>query len=178
LVQSVESGAPADKAGIEPGDIILKVDGKVVDKSGDLPRLIGALKPGSKAVLQVFRRGTTKEMSVTVGEFEADRPAKRASAEPSAPAAKNALGIVASDLSEAQKKELKIKGGVKVESVEGAAARSGLREGDVILSIDNTEVSDTKQFTALASKLDKARAVSVLVKRGEWVNYLVIRPAK
>jgi serine protease Do len=85
---------------------------------------------------------------------------------------------VASDLSEAQKKELKIKGGVKVESVEGAAARSGLREGDVILSIDNTEVSDTKQFTALASKLDKARAVSVLVKRGEWVNYLVIRPAK
>ena len=178
LVQSVESGAPAEKAGIEPGDIILKVDGKVVDKSGDLPRLIGALKPGSKAVLQVFRRGATKEMSVTVGEFEADRPAKRASAEPSAPAAKNALGIVASDLSEAQKKELKIKGGVKVESVEGAAARSGLREGDVILSIDNTEVSDTKQFTALASKLDKARAVSVLVKRGEWVNYLVIRPAK
>ena len=178
LVQSVESGAPAEKAGIEPGDIILKVDGKVVDKSGDLPRMIGALKPGSKAVLQVFRRGATKDLSVTVGEFEADKPIKRASAEPSAPAAKNALGIVASDLSDAQKKELKIKGGVKVESVEGAAARSGLREGDVILSIDNTEVTDTKQFNTLASKLDKARAVSVLVKRGEWVNYLVIRPGK
>ena len=178
LVQSVESGAPAEKAGIEPGDIILKVDGKVVDKSGDLPRMIGALKPGSKAVLQVFRRGATKDLSVTVGEFEADKPIKRASAEPSAPAAKNALGIVASDLSDAQKKELKIKGGVKVESVEGAAARSGLREGDVILSIDNAEVTDTKQFTTLASKLDKARAVSVLVKRGEWVNYLVIRPGK
>ena len=178
LVQSVESGAPAEKAGIEPGDIILKVDGKVVDKSGDLPRMIGALKPGSKAVLQVFRRGATKDLSVTVGEFEADKPIKRASAEPSAPAAKNALGIVASDLSDAQKKELKIKGGVKVESVEGAAARSGLRDGDVILSIDNAEVTDTKQFTTLASKLDKARAVSVLVKRGEWVNYLVIRPGK
>ena len=85
---------------------------------------------------------------------------------------------MASDLSDAQKKELKVKGGVKVESVEGAAARAGLREGDVILSIDNTEVTDTKQFTALAAKLEKARAASVLVKRGEWVNYLVIRPGK
>ena len=179
LVQSVEAGAPADKAGVEPGDIILKVDGKVVDKSGDLPRMVGALKPGSKAVLQVFRRGATKDLTVTVGEFEADKPAKRASAEPgAAPAAKNALGIVASDLSEAQKKELKIKGGVKVESVDGAAARAGVREGDVILSMDNTEVTDTKQFTSLAAKLEKARAVSVLVKRGEWVNYLVIRPGK
>ena len=179
LVQSVEAGAPAEKAGVEPGDIILKVDGKVVDKSGDLPRMIGALKPGSKAVLQVFRRGATKDLTVTVGEFEADKPVKRAAAEPSGvPAAKNALGIVASDLSEAQKKELKVKGGVKVESVEGAAARAGLREGDVILSIDNTEVTDTKQFTALAAKLEKARAASVLVKRGEWVNYLVIRPGK
>ena len=179
LVQSVEAGAPADKAGVEPGDIILKVDGKVVDKSGDLPRMIGALKPGSKAVLQVFRRGATKDLAVTVGEFEADKPTKRASAEPGAtPAAKNALGIVASDLNEAQKKELKIKGGVKVESVDGAAARAGLREGDVILSMDNTEITDTKQFTSLAAKLEKARAVSVLVKRGEWVNYLVIRPGK
>jgi len=179
LVQSVEAGAPAEKAGVEPGDIILKVDGKVVDKSGDLPRMIGALKPGSKAVLQVFRRGATKDLTVTVGEFEADKPVKRAAAEPSGvPAAKNALGIVASDLSDAQKKELKVKGGVKVESVEGAAARAGLREGDVILSIDNTEVTDTKQFTALAAKLEKARAASVLVKRGEWVNYLVIRPGK
>jgi serine protease Do len=179
LVQSVESGGPADKAGVEAGDIITRVDGKVVEKSGDLPRLIGATKPGSKAALQVYRRGATRELTVTVAEFEADRPTRRAQAEPgSAPAPKNALGIAASDLTEAQKRELTLKGGVRVESVEGAAARAGLREGDVILSVGNTEVGDMKQFTAAMAKVEGARAVSVLVRRGEWVNYLVIRPGR
>jgi len=178
LVQSVESGGPADKAGVEAGDIITRVEGKVVEKSGDLPRLIGSMRPGSKATLQVFRRGASREVSVTVGEFEADRPTRRAQAEPGAPAAKNALGITASDLTDAQKRELKVKGGVRVDAVEGAAARAGLREGDVILSIDNTEITDTRQFAAVAAKVEKARAVSVLVRRGEWVNYLVIRPSR
>jgi serine protease Do len=180
LVQSVESGGPADKAGVEAGDIITRVDGKVVEKQGDLPRIIGAMKPGSKATVQVFRRGSTRELAVTVGEFEPDRQTARAAQpEPSAaPVAKNALGISASDLSEAQKKELKIKSGVRVDAVDGAAARAGLREGDVILSIDNTEITDTKQLAALSAKVEKSRAVSVLVRRGEWVNYLVIRPAR
>ena len=181
LVQSVESGGPADKAGVEAGDIIVKVDGKPVEKSGDLPRIIGGAKPGSKAVLQVFRRGAAREISVTVGEFEAERPVRRAQAEPgtSAPAAKNALGLAVSDLSEAQKKELRLRGGgVRVDAVDGAAARAGLREGDVILSIDNVEITDSKQFAGIVAKVEKARAVSVLYRRGEWVNYVVIRPTR
>ena len=177
LVQSVEAGGPADKAGVEAGDIITRVDGKVVEKSGDLPRLVGGTRPGSKATLQIFRRGATTELSVTVGEFEPERPSRRAQAEPSGAApVKSALGITASDLTEAQKRELKVKGGVRVDAVEGAAARAGLREGDVILSVDNAEVTDLRQFATLAAKVEKARAVSVLVRRGEWVNYLVIRP--
>jgi serine protease Do len=177
LVQSVEAGGPADKAGVEAGDIITRVDGKVVEKSGDLPRLVGGTRPGSKATLQIFRRGAAKELSVTVGEFEPERPSRRAQAEPSGAApVKSALGITASDLTEAQKRELKVKGGVRVDAVEGAAARAGLREGDVILSVDNAEVTDLRQFATLAAKVEKARAVSVLVRRGEWVNYLVIRP--
>ena len=177
LVQSVEAGGPADKAGVEAGDIITRVDGKVVEKSGDLPRLVGGTRPGSKATLQIFRRGATKELSVTVGEFEPERPSRRAQAEPSGAApVKSALGITVSDLTEAQKRELKVKGGVRVDAVEGAAARAGLREGDVILSVDNAEVTDLRQFATLAAKVEKARAVSVLVRRGEWVNYLVIRP--
>ena len=180
LVQSVEKDGPADKAGVEAGDIITKVDGKTVEKSGDLPRIIGSTKPGSKATLQVFRRGATKDLTVSVAEFEADRtPARRASAEPTpAPVVKSALGLAVSDLTEAQKKELRVRGGVRVDAVEGAAARAGLREGDVILSVDNAEVTDAKQFAAMSAKVEKARAVSVLVRRGEWVNYFVIKPSK
>jgi serine protease Do len=177
LVQGVESGLPADKAGIEPGDIILRVDGKAVERSADLPRLIGSAKPGTKSTLQLFRRGQTREVAVTVAEFEPDRPRRSAQAEPQpAPQPKTAIGLAVSDLTEAQKKELKLRGGVRVESVEGAAARAGLREGDVIVTVDNLEVSDAKQFNAQVAKLDKTKPVSVMVRRGEWTNYVVIRP--
>ena len=180
MVVSVEKDGPADKAGVEAGDIVLKVDGRTVEKSGDLPRFVGSIKPGQKGVLQVFRRGATKELNINVVEFEAERPVRRVSGEPgnSAPAVKSALGLAVSDLSEAQKKELRLRGGVKVDAVDGAAARAGVREGDVILSIDNTEVADSRQFGAVAAKVEKARAVSVLVRRGEWTNYMVIRPTR
>jgi serine protease Do len=180
LVQSVEKDGPADKAGVEAGDIIVRADGKAVEKSADLPRIIGSTKPGSRTALQVFRRGATRDLTVTVAEFEADRAARRPAADQGStpPAAKSALGVTVSDLSEAQKKELRVKGGVRVDAVEGPAARAGIREGDVILSVDNTEIADSKQFTSVAAKVEKARAVSVLVRRGEWVQYLVIRPAR
>ena len=179
LVRGAESGGPADKAGIEAGDIITKVDGKLIDKSGDLPRLVGATKPGGKTVLQVFRRGAYRDISVTVAEFEPNTPTKVAQAEAGAPlGSKSALGLTVTDLGDAAKKELKLRGGVKVDAADGAAARAGLREGDVILALDNTEISDLKQFMAVAAKVEKARAVSVMVRRGEWVNYLVIRPGR
>ncbi|MCW5656435.1 MAG: DegQ family serine endoprotease [Burkholderiaceae bacterium] len=180
LVQGVESGGPAEKAGIEAGDIIVKVNGRPVEKSGDLPRIIGNTEPGSRAALQLFRRGATRDVQVTVAEFEADRPIRRAQADPGAASApsKTALGLTVSELTDAQKRELKIKNGVRVESAEGAAARAGVRDGDVVLAIDNTEVTDVKQFLGIATKVEKSRAVSVMVKRGEFVNYLVIRPAR
>ncbi len=177
LVQGVESGGPADKAGIEAGDIITKVDGKPIEKSGDLPRIVGATKPGAKATLQLFRRGATRDVAVTVVEFEPEKPRRvaQSSEQPAQP--KTAIGLAVSDLTEAQKRELKLRGGVRVESAEGAAARAGLREGDVIVTLDNTEISDAKQFNALVAKLDKTRQASVMVRRGEWTNYLIIRPA-
>ncbi len=191
LVTGVEKDQPAEKAGVEAGDIIVKVDGKAVEKSGDLPRIVGGLKPGVRAALQVFRRGTTRDLTVSIAEFEAEKPARRAAAEPGTPppaVVKSVLGITVSDLTDAQKRELRVRSGVRVDAVDGAAARAGLREGDVILSVDNTEVTDSKQFaaaTARADKSDKAdktdkatRAVTVLVRRGEWVNYIVIRPGR
>ena len=143
---------------------------------------MGASKPGSKTVLQVFRRGTYKDVAVTVAEFEPDAPTRVSQADAGAAAAaaagKTALGLTVSELTDAAKRELKLRSGVKVDAVDGAAARAGLREGDVILALDNTEIADVKQFLAVAAKAEKARAVSVMVRRGEWVNYLVIRPAR
>ena len=180
LVQGVEKDQAAEKAGVEAGDIILRVDGKAVEKSADLPRLIGGLKPGAKATLQVFRRGTSKDYTVTIGELEAERPARRAAAEPSATPAptKSAIGLTVSDLSEAQKKELRVRGGVKVDAVDGAAAKAGVREGDVILSIDNVEIADSKQFAVAAAKAEKSKSVPMLVRRGEMVNFIVIRTGR
>jgi serine protease Do len=177
LVQGVEPDSPAAKGGVEAGDIILKVDGRSVEKSGDLPRIIGGIRPGSKASLQVWRRGTNRDLVVTVGEFEAEKSAsasKPAAPEPSS--AKTLLGISASELTADQRKELKLQGGVKVDAVEGAAAKAGLREGDVILAVNNTDVPDLKAFLAVTKGLGKGKPVTLMVRRGEWVNYLILRP--
>ncbi len=180
MVSNVEAGGPADKAGVEAGDIITKVDGRTVDKSVDLPRMVGMTKPGSKTVLQLFRRGAYRDVSVTVIEFEADRTANAASRDAPKPqaAAPGMLGLTVADLTDAQRRDLKIKGGVRVEAVEGPAARAGMREGDVLLSVDNAEIANVKQFEAAVAKLDKSKAVTVLVRRGDTVNFLIIRPAR
>jgi len=181
LVRGVEAGAPADKAGIEAGDIITKFDGKLIDKSSDLPRLVGNVKPGTKSLVTVFRRGSSKDFSVVVAEVEAEKPVRKAVApEPKPPVAGPAqvLGLAVSEISDTQKKELKIKGGVKVDTVEGAAARAGLREADVIVAIANTEIANVKEFEAALAKLDKSKAVNVLLRRGELAQYVLIRPAR
>ncbi len=181
LVRGVESGAPAEKAGMEAGDIIIKFDGKPIEKASDLPRMVGNVKPGTKAVVTVFRRGATRDLTVTIAEVEAEKPARKASgAESSPPAAvpANALGLLVSELSEAQKKELKIRGGVKVDAVEGAAAKAGLRENDVIVQMGNAEVTNVKEFDAALAKAGKAKPVTVLVRRGELAQYVVIRPTR
>jgi serine protease Do len=142
--------------------------------------MVGMAKPGAKTALQIFRRGAFRDLSVTVVEFEAERAASSAPGRDAAkpPAPVGMLGLTVADLTDAQRRELKIKGGVRVESVDGAAARAGVREGDVLLSIDNTEVGNVKQFDAAVAKLDKARAATVLVRRGDTVNFLIIRPAR
>ena len=181
LVRGVEAGAPADKAGIEAGDIITKFDGKHIDKSTDLPRLVGNVKPGTYSVVTVFRRGSTKDFSVVVAEVEAEKPVRKAAGpEPKPPVAGPAqvLGLAVSEISDAQKKELKIKGGVKIDTAEGAAARAGLREADVIIAIANTEITNVKEFEAALAKLDKSKAVNVLLRRGELAQYVLIRPGR
>ena len=181
FVRGVETGSPAEKAGVEAGDIITKFDGKAIEKSSDLPRLVGNTKPGSKSSLTVFRRGASKDLNVLIAEIEDDKPVKKASSKEDKPKASSAgqlLGLAVSELSDAQKKELKIKGGVKVDSAIEGAARAGVKEGDVIVAIANTEVNNVKEFEAAVAKMDKSKPVNLLFRRGEWAQYALIRPAK
>ncbi len=181
LVRGVESGSPADKAGVEAGDIIVKFDGKAIEKHTDLPRLVGSIKPGSKSTMTVFRRGGTKDLSVTIAELEPEKvvqkPADREE-KPKASSAALMLGLTVSEVGDAQKKELKLKGGVKVDAVAEAAARAGLREGDVIVAIANVEVAGVKEFDAAVARIDRTKPVNVLFRRGEWAQYAVIRLAR
>ncbi|MFZ2296471.1 MAG: DegQ family serine endoprotease [Polaromonas sp.] len=181
LVRGVESGAPAEKAGIEAGDIIIKFDGKPIEKASDLPRMVGNVKPGTKAVVTVFRRGATKDLSITIAEVEAEKPARKASgpeAKPPLAGPAQALGLAISEVTDAQKKDLKIKGGVKVDAVEGAAARAGLREGDVIVAVGNFEITSVKGFEAALAKNDKSKTVTMLFRRGDMAQFAVIRPGR
>ena len=178
VVTGVETGSPADKAGIEAGDIITRFDGKPIEKVADLPRLVGNTKPGTKSSITVFRRGSARDLQVTVAEIEPDKPVAKAverEEKPKASAAAQQLGLSVLELTDAQKKELKLKGGVAVASATEAAARAGLREGDVILSVANAEITGLKDFEAVVSKADKSKPLSVLYRRGEWTQYAVIR---
>lgn len=178
LVRGVESASPAEKAGIEAGDIITKFDGKAIDKSSDLPRIVGSTKPGTKTTVTVYRRGASKDLSITIAEVESEKTTAKASSKdekPKASSAAQAFGLAVSELSEAQRKELKIKGGVRIESATEAAARAGLREGDVILALANNEVTSVKDVDAILAKFDKSKPLSVVFRRDDWTQYAVIR---
>jgi serine protease Do len=178
LVRGTEEGSPAEKAGIEAGDIITRFDGRGIDKPADLPRAVGNTKPGSKVSITVFRRGSTKELSITVAEIEAEKMASAVPEKKEPTASGQHWGLTVSDLTLAQKKELRVRGGVRVDAAVDAAARAGIQEGDLIVAIANTEVTSLKEFEAIMSRLDKNRPTSVLVRRGDGAQYVLIRPAQ
>ncbi|MFT5645200.1 MAG: serine protease Do, partial [Janthinobacterium sp.] len=174
-VSMVEPGGPADKGGVRVGDIILKFNGVIIERSSDLPRLVGATEVGSKASMTVWRQGAQQELSITIVELEPEKVAKKPDA-PTAVPAVNALGLAVSDMTQTRKKELQLDAGVVVDVVEGAAARAGLQAGDVILQLNNTEIKDASQFNAAVAKLDPKKPSVVLVRRGDISQFVSLRP--
>ncbi len=179
MVRSVEAGGPAEKAGVEAGDIITKVDNRSVEGSVDLPRIIGSIKPGTKSTLQVFRRGSNRELSVVVAELEPERVVARKPSDREKPAAPvGSFGLGVSDLTDAQKRDSKTRNGVHVDTAEGAAARAGVKENDIIVTVDNVEIASARQFEAVIAKLDKAKPVTLLVRTGETAKFVIVKPGK
>ena len=178
LVSSVEPGGPADKAGVQPGDIILKFNGHSVDTATDLPRMVGDTKPGTKANITVWRKGQTRDLPVTIAEMQPDKTAKldEKQAPPPKQRATNALGIAVSDIPADQQKTLKVHGGVQVDQVDGPAARVGLQKGDLILRVGDTDIANAKQFDDVTAHLDPQKMVALLVRRGDNTQFVPLRP--
>jgi serine protease Do len=170
LVSSVEKDGPAAKAGIEPGDVILKVNGTEVDRQSELPALIAGLKVGSSANIEVFRKGSTKIVDVKIGELKED---EERLAKTSFKPETNKLGLSLRALTDDEQREAQTEGKLLVEDVSGPAALAGVQPGDVILGVNGSPV---KTIADLKNATDKAKkTVALLVERDNAQIYIPIR---
>ena len=177
-VSRVEAGSPAEKAGVLGGDIIVKFDGKTIEKSVDLPRAVGDTKPGTKSVITVLRKGVTKDIPIVVAELEPEAKRADKTPEPPKPVVANGLGLSVADVPDERKKQMNLQSGVLVEAVEGVAVTAGIRRDDIVLSLNNVDATSARQFNEQAAKLDPKKQAFVLVRRQENVFYLPIRPSQ
>ena len=161
LVSSVEKGSPAEKAGIEPGDVIVEFDGKEVADSAQLPARVAELKPGATAKLEIIRKGSSKELDVTVGELKDGKVAAAGGTQQEA----GRLGVAVRPLNADEQRQAGVKDGLLVENTSGPAARAGIQPGDVILSVNGTSIRSVDQLRSLVSKAGKH--VAILVQREE-----------
>jgi serine protease Do len=182
LVNGVEKDGPAAKAGVEIGDIIVKVDARDVKSSNDLPRIITLVRPGTKIVLTVWRKGAPRDLNVLVAEMKEEGPAQQRGARP-APKEKakpNRMGLVLSDLTDEQRKELEIKSGVLVEDV-ASNVKGNVQPGDVILALVNrgqsTEARSAAQINDMLAKAEKGASVTLQLRRGEQQFFATLRIA-
>ena len=182
LVNNVEKDGPSAKAGVEQGDIILKVDGREVRSSNDLPRIITAIRPGTKIALTIWRKGAQRDVAVTVAEMKEDtatQPPRRSQQAPKEKAKPNRMGLVLSDLTDEQRKELDLKsGGVLIDDVVGVV-RGNVQPGDVILAIIQrgapTEAKSAAQVNEALAKLEKGASVTLQVRRGDNSFYTTLK---
>jgi serine protease Do len=179
LVNTVEKASPADKAGVEATDIILSFDGKAVEGSSDLPRIVGATRPGSQSTLEVWRKGARRTLALTVGELQEDRvaAADRPRGQKPAETQANRIGIVVAELSAEQKREMRVAGGIVVTDVR-PESRADVRKGDVLLTLVHkglhTELKSVEQFNRLLAGLESNAVITLQVRRGESTSFVTI----
>jgi serine protease Do len=162
LVSSVQKDSPAAKAGIEPGDVIVKFNGKEINGSADLPPQVSSLKPNTQATLEIWRDGKSRQMAVTVGAID-DKTV--VATNDKAELGKARLGIAVRPLSPEEMRDNSLPNGLVVQDVAGAAARAGIRAGDVIVAVNNTPVKSTAQLKELVAKSGKT--VALLIQRDD-----------
>ncbi len=168
LVSSVEKNSPADKAGIEPGDVILKFNGKEIGRSADLPPLVSELPPGTEATIELWRKGKIKKISMSVGEMKVAGDKSKSNNEE-----KIELGLTVRPLTPEERKQADIAAGLLVENVgDGPANRAGVRPGDVILSVNGDRMDSIEKLRSLVSKSGKRLALLIL--RGKQQMFVAV----
>ncbi len=161
LVSSVEKGGPADKGGLEAGDVIRQVNGQPILSSGDLPAIIGLAAPGDSVKLDVWRQGAAKEITARLANAN-DKMQTVASSKDAM--AKGKLGLALRPLQEAEKRDSGIDSGLLVQDASGPAAMAGVQSGDVLIAVNGTAVKSVDQVKAAVAKSEKS--VALLIQRG------------
>ncbi|KAA0219468.1 MAG: DegQ family serine endoprotease [Lautropia sp.] len=159
LVASVEKGGPADRAGLQSGDVILKADGKPIVASGDLPALIGEASPGDKVALEIWRQGKRQEITARLGDAS-EKAASTAAADDKA--ANGRIGLALRPLDPQERREAGVDGGLLVEGAGGPAAMAGVQPGDVLMAVNGTPVKSIEQARAALAKSDKSVALLIM----------------
>lgn len=180
LVSNIEKDGPAEKSGVRSGDVILSFDGKEIKHMTDLPRIVGSTKPGNKVPMEVWRKGKKITLNTTVVEMpSADGPEATAN-EGSTPEALPAdvLGLQVSAITEAVRSTQQISNGVMVVQAEGPAAAAGLAEGDIIVTINDVDITSPEQYAKVVSGLSSSRAAALLVVRGDQSQWVTVTPNK
>jgi serine protease Do len=179
-VNGVVEDSPAEKAGVQRGDVVLKFNGREVESASDLRRLAGATRPGSKIALQVWSDKKAKDVTLTLGELDAEKKSETVPENKQGEKATkaNLLGVTVSELPAERKRDLRVNYGVVIESVGGAAARAGLQKGDVILQIDGNKVANTREFQELVAKLVPNEDAFLFVVRGQNGQTVRVTPRK
>ncbi len=178
LVAQVLEDSPAAKGGLRVGDVILTANGQPIVMSADLPHLIGNLKDGSKAELEVIRDGKRQTVNVTVGALP-DEGQEMGVPGAGVERSSNRLGVSVIELTAEQKKSLELKGGVVIKEVQGGpAALIGLQSGDVLTHLNNQEIVSAKQFAEVAKSLPKNRSVSMRVLRQGRASFITFKLAE
>jgi serine protease Do len=178
LVSSVDPDGPADDAGVEPGDVILGVNGKEIDQSADLSNNIADIQPGQEAKLAVWRDGKQRNITVKVEQLQEPQERVAGAARPRGGNRGEEdvrLGLVVRPLTQEEQRMAETEGEVVVQEVQGSAARAGLQPGDIILAVNNQVVNSVQDLRAAAGKLNKGDAAALLVERDGAQIFVPVR---
>ena len=177
LVAKVLKDSPAEKAGFKVGDVIVSFNGDKIDVSSDLPPMVGSTKVGKTVPAKVIRHGEPVTLRVKIAELPVDESTKLSSSEQNGNKTQNPLHVQVEDLTEEQREQLEVKdhGVIVSQILSGPAYKAGVRNGDVMLLINNIKIKNAKHFEELVSQLPRDKSVPILIQRRGGPVFLALR---